>query len=235
MKEKKWASEMEEESIALGLEEKVEDNGAKRSLSKAEMTSLLLILASVALWYIGYNSITSKYTVYATTILNIDYGLSLIVAQAAAIVSYIPVGIIASKLGRRKTILAGIVMLATAFFIGNFIGAGVKNIVMYPIFALAGIGWATINVNSFPMVVELAKGGEVGKYTGYYYTASMAAQIVAPILSGILYDAFGMRAMFFSFGTVFVIFSFITMFFVKHGDAKAEKQDALEALGGADD
>ena len=126
-------------------------------------------------------------------------------------------------------------MLATAFFIGNFIGAGVSNLVMYPIFALAGIGWATINVNSFPMVVELAKGGEVGKYTGYYYTASMAAQIVAPILSGILYDAFGMRAMFFSFGTVFVVLSFVTMFLVKHGDAKAEKQSALESLGGADD
>ena len=238
VKEKKWAEEMEEQSIALGLEEKAEetvDGGEKRTLSKLEMRSLLLILASVALWYIGYNSITSKYTVYATTILNIDYGLSLIVAQAAAIVSYIPVGIIASKLGRRKTILAGITMLATAFFIGNFIGAGVNNLVMYPIFALAGIGWATINVNSFPMVVELAKGGEVGKYTGYYYTASMAAQIVAPILSGILYDAFGMRAMFFSFGTVFVVFSFITMFFVKHGDAKAERVEALEALGGADD
>ena len=106
---------------------------------------------------------------------------------------------------------------------------------MYPVFILAGIGWATINVNSFPMVVELAKGGEVGKYTGYYYTASMAAQIVAPILSGALYDAFGMRSVFFAFGTIFVVFSFITMFFVKHGDAKAEKQNALEALGGADD
>ena len=235
VKERKWAEEMEKQSVDLGLEEVVEDEGEKRSLSKSEMRSLLLILASVALWYIGYNSITSKYVVYATTILNIDYGISLLVAQAAAIVAYIPVGMVASKLGRRKTILAGITMLATAFFIGNFIGEGVSNYVMYPIFALAGIGWATINVNSFPMVVELAKGGEVGKYTGYYYTASMAAQIVAPILSGILYDAFGMRAMFFSFGTVFVIGSFITMFFVKHGDAKAEKQDALSALGGADD
>ena len=236
VKEKKWADEMEAESIRLGLEEKVDNaNEGSRALSKPEMKSLLLILASVALWYIGYNSITSKYTVYATTVLNVDYGLSLIVAQAAAIVSYIPVGIVATKLGRRKTILAGITMLATAFFIGNFIGSGVSNLVMYPIFALAGIGWATINVNSFPMVVELARGGEVGKYTGYYYTASMAAQIVAPILSGILYDAFGMRAMFFSFGTIFVVFSFITMFLVKHGDAKAEKQDALEALGGADD
>ena len=236
VKEKKWVEEMEQESIRLGLEEKVDNaNEGSRALSKPEMKSLLLILASVALWYIGYNSITSKYTVYATTVLNVDYGISLIVAQAAAIVSYIPVGMVATKLGRRKTILAGITMLATAFFIGNFIGSGVSNLVMYPIFALAGIGWATINVNSFPMVVELARGGEVGKYTGYYYTASMAAQIVAPILSGALYDIFGMRAMFFSFGTIFVVFSFITMFLVKHGDAKAEKQDALEALGGADD
>lgn len=235
VKEKKWAEEMEEQSVQLGLEEKAEDGGEKRKLSKPEMKSLLLILASVGLWYIGYNSITSKYVVYATTVLNIDYGISLLVAQAAAIIAYIPVGMVASKLGRRKTILAGITMLATAFFIGNFIGEGVSNLVMYPIFALAGIGWATINVNSFPMVVELAKGGEVGKYTGYYYTASMAAQIIAPILSGILYDAFSMRAMFFSFGTVFVVGSFITMFFVKHGDAKAEKQGALESLGGAED
>jgi MFS family permease len=228
---------MEEETKALGLEDAPaqENTGEKRELTKPELRSLLLILASVALWYIGYNSITSKYSVYATNILGVDYGLTLIVAQAAAIVSYIPVGIVASKFGRRKTILAGIAMLATAFFVGNFIGPGVSNLVMYPIFALAGIGWATINVNSFPMVVELAKGGEVGKYTGYYYTASMAAQIVAPILSGLLYDIFGMRAMFFSFGTVFVALSFVTMFFVKHGDAKAEKQSALEALGGGDD
>ena len=237
VKEKKWADEMEEETKALGLEDApaVEQTGAKRSLTKPELRSLLLILASVALWYIGYNSITSKYSVYATNILGVDYGLTLIVAQAAAIVSYIPVGIVASKLGRRKTILAGITMLATAFFIGNFIGEGASPLIMYPIFALAGIGWATINVNSFPMVVELAKNGEVGKYTGYYYTASMAAQIVAPVLSGILYDLVGMRIMFFLFGTIFVVFSFITMFFVKHGDAKAEKQDALSALGGADD
>ena len=102
---------------------------------------------------------------------------------------------------------------------------------MYPVFILAGIGWATINVNSFPMVVELARGGDVGKYTGYYYTASMSAQIVAPILSGVLYDLIGMRYVFFAFGTAFVLFSFVTMFFVKHGDAKVvEKKDLLEQL-----
>ena len=234
VKEKKWAGEMEEESVRLGLEdapEEAADNTQKRKLSKGEMTSLLLILASVALWYVGYNSITSKYSVYATNVLGFDFNLTLIIAQAAAIVSYIPVGIIASKIGRRKTILAGILILASAFFIGNFITPTTPEVIMYPVFILAGIGWATINVNSFPMVVELARGGDVGKYTGYYYTASMSAQIIAPILSGVLYDLIGMRYVFFAFGTIFVLFSFVTMFFVKHGDAKViEKKDLLEQL-----
>lgn len=241
VKEKKWAEEMEEDTRRLGLDEPTavtkdsDPSAPARALSKAEMKSLLLILASVALWYIGYNSITSKYSYYASTVLGFDYNFTLIIAQAAAVVAYIPVGIIASKIGRRKTILAGITLLATAFFIGNFINPTTPPAMMYPVFVLAGIGWATINVNSFPMVVELAKGGEVGKYTGYYYTASMAAQIVAPILSGIFYDLIGIDKVFFAFGTIFVVFSFITMFFVKHGDARAESKGALESLAGADD
>ena len=252
VKEKAWAEEMAEETKRLGLEEveaPEEKSGVKviaekkdgklvkhGGLSKEEFKSLMLILASVALWYIGYNSITSKYSVYAVNELGVDYGLTLIVAQAAAIVSYIPVGIIASKLGRKKTILAGVAMLASAFIIGAFIGEGVNPLVMYPVFMLAGIGWATINVNSFPMVVELAKGGEVGKYTGYYYTASMAAQICAPVLSGILYDIFGMRYVFFPFGAIFVIGSFITMYFVKHGDSRPDAKSVVEdALAGGDD
>jgi MFS family permease len=236
VKEQRWASEMIEDSKKYGLIEEETTEGGSRNLSKPELTSLLLILASVALWYIGYNSITSKYSVYASNELGFDYNLTLIIAQAAAVIAYIPVGIISSKFGRKKTILAGVVMLASAFFIGHFINPGVSQAIMYPVFILAGIGWATINVNSFPMVVELAKGGDIGKYTGYYYTASMAAQIVAPILSGLLYDIFGMRKVFFIFGTIFVIFSFITMFFVKHGDSKAEySKDILETLGSVDD
>lgn len=236
VKEKKWAEEMKADTLALGEQEvaPASSSDAPRKLSRPELISLILILASVALWYIGYNSITSKYSVYATRELGFDYNLTLIIAQFAAVVSYIPIGIISSKFGRRKTILAGIVMLASAFLIGNFITPLIPEFVMYPVFVLAGIGWATINVNSFPMVVELAKGGDVGKYTGYYYTASMAAQIIAPNLSGVLYDAFGMRQVFFLFGTVFVVLSFATMFFVRHGDAKPIAKKGLEALD-ADD
>ena len=233
VKEPKWAKEMEEASRSIEVNDlSPTDNASSgRKLSKPEFTSLLLILASVALWYVGYNSITSKYSVYATNVLGFDFNLTLIIAQAAAIVSYIPVGLISSRTGRKKAILAGVLILASAFFIGIFITPNTPEWLMYPVFVLAGIGWATINVNSFPMAVELARGGDVGKYTGYYYTASMAAQIVAPILSGVLYDLLGMRYVFFAFGTLFVLFSFVTMLFVKHGDVKLpEKKDLLSHL-----
>ena len=237
VKEKKWAEEMQAESERLGFDKPENESTLPetRRLSRPELKSLLLILASVALWYIGYNSITSKYSVYATNILGFDYNFTLIVAQIAAIIAYIPVGIIASRIGRRRTILAGVLMLAAAFFVANFITHDSPPVLMYPIFALAGIGWATINVNSFPMAVELAKGSEVGKYTGYYYTASMAAQIVAPILSGALYDLFTMRIMFFSFGTLFVALSFVTMLFVRHGDSGPAARGVLESFAGEDD
>ncbi|MBQ4627449.1 MAG: MFS transporter [Clostridia bacterium] len=233
VKEKKWAEEMEIDSVKYGLAEPADNTSSpeKNKLTAPELRSLILILASVALWYIGYNSITSKYSVYATNILGFDFNFTLIVAQAAAIVSYIPVGMIASKVGRKKTILAGVIILATAFLIGVFVTPETPEIIMYPVFALAGIGWATINVNSFPMAVELAKHGDVGKYTGYYYTASMAAQIVAPIISGMLYDIFGMRYTFFAFGAVFVALAFVTMFFVKHGDSiPTAKKSMLEHI-----
>lgn len=236
VKEKRWAKEMQEETLRLGIEEtpKDEEPQEKRKLSKPEIASLILLLASVALWYIGYNAITSKYSVYATNFLGFDYNLTLIVAQAAAVVSYIPVGIIASKIGRRRSILIGVAILMISFLAASFITSDSSPVVMYILFASAGIGWATINVNSFPMVVELAKGGDVGKYTGYYYTASMAAQIVTPIFSGFLVEKIGW-SIFFPYAAFFVALSFVTMYFVKHGDSKAEKVSMLEALGGADD
>ena len=230
VKEPKFVAEMEEESKKYNIDEGEEDeSGEKRKLSKGEFASLLLILASVVLWYMGYNAVTSKYSIYASKILNLDYNLTLIIAQAAAIVAFIPVGIISSKIGRKKAILAGIVMLSAAFGVAATLKANSSVILLDCLFALAGIGWATINVNSFPMVVELAKGGDVGKYTGFYYTASMAAQTLTPYFSGLLMDNYGMRTLF-PYSTVLVALAFITMIFVKHGDSKPVVKDALEAL-----
>ena len=230
VREPRFVKEMQEESKRYGIDDGEEDDGSgSRKLSKGELTSLILILASVALWYFGYNAVTSKYSVYAGKVLNLDYNMTLIIAQAAAIISYLPVGIISSKIGRKKAILAGVVMLTTAFTVAAFLRAGSPAMLMNAMFALAGIGWATINVNSFPMVVELARGGTVGKYTGYYYTASMAAQVLTPILSGFLMDGFGMKILF-PYAAIFVACAFVTMLFVRHGDNKPTAKTGLEAL-----
>lgn len=231
VKEKKWAAEMQEDSVRLGIEEATEENGGNADkLGKSEMRSLIFILLSVALWYFGYNAITSKYAVYATNILNKDYNTTMLIAQGAAIVAYIPAGMIASKIGRKKTIIGGVVMLAAAFGFASFMRASSPTLVMNVLFALAGIGWATINVNSFPMVVEMCTGSNTGKYTGYYYTASMAAQIATPIISGFFMDKIA-ETVLFPYAAIFVTLAIVTMMFVKHGDCKAiRKTSVLEAL-----
>jgi MFS family permease len=231
VKEPQWSKEMREDSVKYGIEETEEENGEKRTLSSGEKRSLIFILASIALWYFGYNAVTSKYAVYAGNILNMDYNTTLLLAQAAAIVAYMPAGMIASKFGRKKTIMAGVVMLTAAFGAASFLRAGSSVMLMNALFALAGIGWATINVNSFPMVVELCSGGDIGKYTGFYYTASMSAQIVTPMLSGFIMDmdGVGMTALF-PYAAIFAGLAFLTMMMVRHGDAKPEAKKGLEAL-----
>lgn len=230
VREKAWSRQMREDSVRFGIEEAEEEtSGEKRKLSKSEVRSLIFILASIALWYFGYNAVTSKYAVYAGNILQKDYNTTLLLAQAAAIVAYLPAGMVASKIGRKKTIMAGVIMLAVAFGSAAFMRAGSPTWLMNVLFALAGVAWATINVNSFPMVVEMCSGGDIGKYTGFYYTASMSAQIVTPMLSGMLMDSMGMTVLF-PYAAVFVALAFVTMALVKHGDAKVEAKKGLEAF-----
>ena len=224
VREKKFVAEMEEISREHNIEEGDDeaDASGSRKLSHGEMASLILLLASVILWYFGYNAVISKYSVYAGRVLGLDYNSTLLVANVAALISYLPVGMISTKFGRKKTIIAGVIMLAGAFLTASFLDAGIPLPVMMVIFSVAGIGWATINVNSFPMVVELARGGNVGKYTGFYYTASMAAQTLTPLVSGFLMDTFGLKILF-PYAAVFSGLAILTMALVRHGDVKIEK------------
>ena len=230
VKEPRWVAEMNVESVRLGLNtvEEVTDHSQKK-LSKGEFRSLCFLLASIVLWFFGYNAITSKYTVYAQNVLDKDATTTLLLANVAAIISYLPVGMVASRMGRKKTILAGVAMLFTAFLGGCFMTASSPNWLMTGMFILAGIAWATINVNSFPMVVEMCSGADVGKYTGYYYTASMAAQSLTPTVSGIFMDKIAMTSLF-PYAAIFVGLAFFTMLMVKHGDSKVTAKKGLEAL-----
>ena len=232
VREPKFVKEREAKEREYGIgdeEEASAENAGKHKLTAAEKRSLFFILASIVLWFTGYNAVTSKYSVYASNILHKDYNTTLIIAQGAAILAYLPVGIVASKIGRKKTIIAGVVMLTIAFGAAALMTSDSPTLVMNCMFALAGIAWATINVNSFPMVVEMCSGADVGRYTGFYYTASMAAQVFTPIFSGFLMDKFGMRILF-PYAVVFVALAILTMVFVKHGDSKPEAKKGLEAL-----
>ncbi|MBE6946977.1 MAG: SLC45 family MFS transporter [Ruminococcaceae bacterium] len=229
VREPLWAKQMQEDTIRYGIEEKAEHQDSARKLTRSEFISLILILLSVALWYFGYNAVTSKYSVYAGKILDMDYNSTMLLAQASAIVAYLPAGMLASKIGRKKTIIGGVILLAAAFGAASFMRAGSSELVMNVLFVLAGVGWATINVNSFPMVVELSSGSDVGKYTGYYYTASMAAQILTPILSGYLMDLTGDTVLF-PYAAIFVALAIVTMLFVTRGDSKVPHKKGIEAL-----
>ena len=212
-----------------------EDDGSGNEVLPVEVKrSLGFLLASIALWFMGYNAVTTWFTTYIAEVMGQSLGgasTCLLIATVGAIVSYIPVGAVASKVGRKKTILFGVILLAVCFLLGFVLTTTFSsiNVIMFVVFALVGLAWASINVNSLPMVVEMCKGSDVGKFTGYYYTASMAAQVVTPIVAGSLMEHISYRVLF-PYAAVFVALSFVTMLSVKHGDAKAEVKHGLDAF-----
>jgi len=210
---------------------KTDDSKKGTKLPKDVMRSLIFLLASVAFWFIAYNAVTTAFSRYAIKVWGLkggDYANCLMVATVAAIISYIPIGSIAAKIGRKKTILIGIIMLGGCFFAAGLFDT--YSNIMPVFFCIIGFAWAAIGVNSYPMVVEMASAGDVGKYTGLYYTFSMTAQVITPILSGWLLENVGYRTLF-PYSVTFCILAFITMSQVKHGDSKPEKKaNALDNL-----
>lgn len=221
-KEKEWGIEDEEE---------ITDENGNTSLPKPVKRSLVFLLLSVAFWYMAYNAVTTAFSKYATEMWGMEGGGfagALMIASVGALISFIPVGIISSKIGRKKVILFGVLLLAASFFCGCLFKT--PNFGVNIVFLLVGMAWASINVNSYPMVVEMCKGSDIGKFTGMYYTFSMAAQVLTPILSGFFLEHVGYWTLF-PYATVFAVIAFLTMLNVKHGDSKPEPpKGKLEAF-----
>lgn len=206
------------------------------SLDPALRRSLILILCSVSLWFMGYNAVTTAFTKYVSVQWGYDIKAAsqcLMVATVGAVVSYLPVGFLSSRFGRKRVIQAGVLLLAACF--GTAALFAQFSPVLYGLFALVGAAWAMINVNSYPMVVEISKSGDVGKYTGYYYTFSMAAQIVTPIVSGWLLEHVGYYTLL-PYAAVMVALSFVTISLTRHGDSRPQPpRSRLEAFDAGDD
>ena len=186
---------------------------------------------SIFFFFFAYNAVTTAFSKYAQDFLGIKGGgfaANFLIATVAAIISYIPIGMIASRVGRRKTILAGIVMMFVSFAAASFFTG--YSPLLTVLLVIIGSGWAAINVNSYPMVVEMSKGSDVGKYTGYYYTFSMTAQVLTPIVSGALLEHVSYRTLF-PYAAFFMVLAFCTMLMVRHGDSKpVTPKDKLEML-----
>ena len=214
------------------------DGSGNEKLPAPVKKSLAFLLASIALWFIGYNAVTTWFSTYVDQVMGQGLGgasVCLLIATGGAIVSYIPIGVLASKIGRKKTILGGVILLAVSFAVGGVLTSTFSeiNFIMFVVFALVGLAWAAINVNSLPMVVEMCKGSDIGKFTGYYYTASMAAQVITPVLAGTLMRNISYKVLF-PYAAIAVLLSGVTMLFVKHGDSKTEAVKGIDAFDSYD-
>ena len=226
VREKKLAQEVAKANLE---EETEEEQKADKTgeLTPGVKRSLTMILISIFLWFTAYNAVTTAFSRYARTVWGMEGGgfaNCLMVATVAAIISYIPIGVISAKVGRKNTIMGGLVLMLISFFAAIFFTE--YHVVINLGFALIGMGWAAVSVNSLPMVVEMCSSEDVGKYTGLYYTFSMSAQIVTPILSGVFLQYVSYRTLF-PYACVFTVAAMITMSMVHHGDNKPERKKNL--------
>ena len=207
-------------------EEQAKESG-KHAMPSEVKRSMIFLLASIFFWFTAYNAVTTAFSRYTKVVWHLEGGGfadCLMVATVAAIISYIPIGNIASRAGRKKTIMGGVVLMSLCYFAAIF--AGAYHPVINIAFALIGIGWAAINVNSYPMIVEMSKGCDIGKFTGTYYTFSMTAQIFTPVLSGFLLEKVSYRTLF-PYALVFSLLALVTMTQVHHGDARPDKKKSM--------
>ena len=210
--------------VIINDEEEIEDLGEGKEMPKDVQKSLRFLLASVFLWFFAYNAVTTAFSRYAVNVWGMvggQFADALLVAMGAAILAFIPIGHISSLIGRKKSIIIGIILMSLSYFAG-FLFVEYSPLINV-VFAFTGFGWAAISVNSYPMVVEMSKSSDIGKYTGLYYSFSMSAQILTPVVSGFLLENVSYRTLF-PYSVVFSLLSLSTMLFVKHGDSKPPKK-----------
>ncbi len=201
--------------------------GSKNDLEKGRLKSFALILASIFMWFMGYNAVSSNLSIYTTKALNLSAGVASIisgVSMGISAIAFIPVGYMAAKIGRRKSIMIGFALAVVSFVLICFAVApndvaAIPAVLFALFYLIAGFGLIIANVNTFPMVTELSTAETVGQYTGYYYVATMSAQAITPAIGGAIMDAGGNKYLFL-YSAACIVIAIVLMFFVKHGDSK---------------
>jgi len=188
--------EMEEGEKLAATEDKLEED---KPLSKANKRMLLFILGAEFFWFMADNAVSTfmgNYTLYYLLCNSSSNMINTIIMGVGSVVGFAFGGTIAEKIGRKWTLFIGLGITALAYLAWGLLATNIPTpasgefnkfpVYLYAVFFVKGLGMSLVHVNSFPMVVELATGKSVGKFTGYYYAASMAAQTLTPCLLGLL-------------------------------------------------
>lgn len=248
IKENKIAEEVKDEMARGEKEAEVVDEVSEdKPMSKANLTMLLLILGAEFFWFMADNGIGTfmgNYTIYFLKASTSSNMVNTIVGGVGSVVGFALGGVIASKIGRKWSILSGLVLTissyvlwtALTFGVGGLAGSGTFPWWIWIIWFIKGFGMSLVHVNSFPMVVELCPNSKIGRFTGYYYAASMAAQTITPIALGslLMVEGFGWEYLP-VYALACAILSAVVFIFVKNvKSTKTTFKKGLEALD-ADD
>ena len=235
VREKKMVENCNKICLEYGLpiyeekEEKVEEKKPKTNMfkeyGKKKMTSFLLILGAIFMWFIGYYAIANNMPIYCVKILGVSTGLASIVSGASLVVAaigFIPVGIMGRKIGRRWSIIFGFGLAVVSYLLVAICvnkASDTATIIFMACYMVSGFGLIFANVNTLPMVLEVSTPEDIGRFTGIYYIATMSAQTLGPIFGGLVMDYIGGSKALFIFSAVCVALGAVMMLFVKHGEA----------------
>lgn len=184
-----------------------------------------MILFAIFFWFCAFNAVETFFTLYATTTFGLTDGqaaMTLAFFSVSFVAFAIPAGFIGARIGRRQTILLGLIGMIAVFLPMNFI---TNLTVVRVLLLLAGLGWACVNINSLPMVLNFADEAELGTFTGYYYFFSFAAAIFSPILFGVLRDSSGTYATLFVYAPICFALACVCVFLFRQ-DAAADGEQA---------
>ncbi|MCL2322905.1 MAG: MFS transporter [Oscillospiraceae bacterium] len=224
VREPKHAYEPEKEAKKIAIK-----------LSPKERKSLLLILFGVFFWFTGYNAVETFFTLYAKNTLNMDSGsaaITLAIFSLTFLIFAVPTGFIGARIGRRKTIIIGLIGITLLFVpLIFFSNVWLTRICLF----VGGAFWACVNINSLPMVVKLSGEEKVGTFVGYYYFFSFGSQIISPILFGYIRDLVGQYRVLFLYSSIAFALALACLIFVRHGEDEPSSTSTAEVLDGLGD
>lgn len=188
-------------------------------LPKPQKRSLVFLLLAIFFWFCGYNAVETFFTLYATEHLHMVKGdavLTMTIFSLSLVAFALPAGILAGRFGRKRLIIAGLAGMTAIFLPMLFIS---DPLVLRVLLLFGGIFWAFVNINSLPMVLELASKERIGSFTGYYYFFSFSAAILSPTLFGLIRDLTQNYTTLFAYSVLAFILALICMINVRHGEA----------------